>query len=307
MGEKKANLPSGLQHKDINKIRSNFYSLLENKKPILVPGAVNALSAKLIKEAGFDSLFITGAGLANSEYGLPDIGLLSLTDICLESSKILDATDLPAIIDADTGYGGPLSVMRTVHKFELLGAAAIQLEDQVMPKRCGHFDNKSVIDCESMVQKLIAAQEARSDPKLAIIARTDARSVNGLDDAIQRGIAYAEAGADAIFVEAPQTVEELEAIGLALKGIPLVVNVVEGGKTPQLSLQDYEDMGFKIVLYANLLLRAMLFSGQSALKHLKDNGTSEGFQKHILPWSERQNLVELDLYDETANRYPESI
>ena len=225
----------------------------------------------------------------------------------MESSKILDATNLPAIIDADTGYGGPLSVMRTIHQLENLGAAAIQLEDQVMPKRCGHFDNKSVIDCKSMVQKLEAAQEARSDPKLVIIARTDARSVNGLDDAIQRGLAYAEAGADAIFVEAPQTIEELETIGEALKGIPLVVNVVEGGKTPQLSIREYEDMGFKIILYANLLLRTMLLSGQTALTHLKNNGTSKGFESQILPWSERQDLVELDLYDDTASRYPESI
>jgi len=300
-------LPSGITHRNTESIRSDFRALLSGDTPFLVPGAVNAISAKLIERTNFNAFFITGAGLANSQYGLPDIGLLSLTEVCMESSKILDATNLPAIIDADTGYGGPLSVMRTIHQLENLGAAAIQLEDQVMPKRCGHFDNKSVIDCKSMVQKLTAAQEARSDPKLAIIARTDARSVNGLDDAIQRGLTYAEAGADAIFVEAPQSIEELETIGEALKGIPLVVNVVEGGKTPQLSIQEYEDMGFKIILYANLLLRTMLLSGQTALTHLKSNGTSRGFESQILPWSERQDLVELDLYDDTAGRYPESI
>tara|TARA_X000001036_G_scaffold439782_1_gene492287 strand:- start:1191 stop:2114 length:924 start_codon:yes stop_codon:yes gene_type:complete len=307
MGNNKIKLPSGITHRNTENIRSDFRALLSGDTPFLVPGAVNAISAKLIERTNFNAFFITGAGLANSQYGLPDIGLLSLTEVCMESSKILDATNLPAIIDADTGYGGPLSVMRTIHQLENLGAAAIQLEDQVMPKRCGHFDNKSVIDCKSMVQKLEAAQEARSDPKLVIIARTDARSVNGLDDAIQRGLAYAEAGADAIFVEAPQTIEELETIGEALKGIPLVVNVVEGGKTPQLSIREYEDMGFKIILYANLLLRTMLLSGQTALTHLKNNGTSKGFESQILPWSERQDLVELDLYDDTASRYPESI
>jgi len=305
MSTNEKNLPSGIHHKDTDKTRSDFRNLLEGSKPFLVPGAANAISAKLIEQSGFEALFITGAGLANSQYGLPDIGLLSLTEVCMESNKILDITNLPAIIDADTGYGGPLSVMRTIHQLENLGAAAIQLEDQVMPKRCGHFEDKAVIEKEAMINKLKAAQEARSDSKLAIIARTDARSVNDLNDAIARGIAYAEAGADAIFVEAPQTIEELEKISVALAGVPLVINVVEGGKTPQLSFSDLSDLGFKIILYANFLLRAMLLTGKNALSYLIENGTSEGFDQQILPWQERQSLVELDAYDETSKRFPE--
>ena len=307
MGDEKRELPLGIHHKDTNKIRQDFQNLLEGNKPFLVPGAANAISAKLIEKTGFNAFFITGAGLANSQYGLPDIGLLSLTEVCMESSKILDVTNLPAIIDADTGYGGPLSVMRTINQLENLGAAAIQLEDQVMPKRCGHFENKSVIEKEAMINKLKAAQEARSDPKLKIVARTDARSVNDLNDAIQRGIAYAEAGADVIFIEAPQNVQEIEEISSALSGVPLVINIVEGGKTPQLSFSDLSDLGYKIILYANFLLRTMLFTGKSALEHLKENGTSEGFEKEILPWQERQALVELDLFDETSKRFPEEI
>jgi len=299
-------LPLGLRQKDAGAIRSHFRTLLSSNKPMVVPGAANALGARLIQRSGFESFFVTGAGLANSEYALPDIGLLSLTDLCNETSKILDATDLPAIIDADTGFGGPLSVMRTVHQLERLGATAIQLEDQVMPKRCGHFEDKAVIDCDSMIQKLDAAQRARSDPNLVIIARTDARAVTGLEDAIQRGLAYADAGADAIFVEAPQSIDELAQIGTALQGVPLVVNIVEGGKTPRLPVSDLADLGFTIILYANFLLRAMVYAGEQALIHLNSAGTSEGFAFPILPWEDRQNLVDLNIYDNVAKHFPET-
>lgn len=298
-------LPPGLRQKNVGEIRSAFRALLGGGDPLVVPGVANALSARLVQRSGFDAFFVTGAGLANSEYALPDIGLLSLTDLCAEASKILDATDLPTIIDADTGYGGPLSVMRTVQHLEKLGAAAIQIEDQVMPKRCGHFDNKAVIDCHSMTQKVRAACEVRSDPNLVLIARTDARAVNGLDDAIRRALAYVDAGADAIFVEAPETVDELAQIGQALKGIPLVVNIVEGGRTPALSPVDLADLGFNVILYANFLLRAMLYAGEQALLHLRDTGMSEGFPLSILPWERRQNLVDLDLYDRVAALFPE--
>lgn len=259
--------------------------------PLLLPGVTDALGAKLVEETGFDALYATGAGLANAQHGLPDIGLIALGEVVDHVSRLTEATSLPVVVDADTGYGGPLTAMRTVRLLERAGAAGIQIEDQEMPKRCGHFDDHTLIPTGHMQTKIAAAAEARTDGSLVLIARTDARSAEGLDEAIARGHAYVEAGADVLFIEAPRTVDELARVGRELAGVPLVVNVVEGGKTPQLDLKEYADLGFGVVLYANYLMRSMMSAGREALAHLAENGSTVG--RPMATWSERQELFHL--------------
>jgi 2,3-dimethylmalate lyase len=258
----------------------------------------NALTARLAEQAGFECCFVTGAGLANTQFGLPDVGLLSMTEVDYEAARIIDAVSVPVIVDADAGYGGPLSVMRTVHALERSGAAAVQIEDQASPKRCGHFDGQTLVDVEEMVAKIRAAVHARSDPEFAIIARTDARAVEGLDQALARGSRYVEAGADVIFVEAPQTVDELRRIPSELPGVPMMVNIVEGGKTPQLPAAELEALGYRLVLHANLLLRVTVHAARDALSYLRDNGESTGLTDRMITWDERQSLVNLKDFDD---------
>ena len=277
-------------------------TLLARPEATIVVGAVNALAARLVEQAGFACCYVTGAGLANSQFGLPDIGLVSMTEVADETARICDAVDIPVIVDADTGFGGPLSVMRTVHLLEKAGAAGIQIEDQAMPKRCGHFAGQQLVEPEEMLARIAAARTARVDPDLVLIARTDARSVLGLDEALDRARLYAEAGADVIFVEAPRSIAELRAIPPAVAGTPTILNVVEGGKTPQLPLRDLSEMGYRLVLHANLLLRVMLRSGQEALRRLADEGTSSGMLGQVLGWEQRQELVNLRQFDELEDR-----
>ena len=277
-------------------------SLIDRPEATIVVGAVNALSARLIERAGFECCFVTGAGLANAQFGLPDIGLVSATEVTEEAARICDAVDIPVIVDADTGFGGPLSVMRTVHLLEKAGAAGIQIEDQAMPKRCGHFAGQRLVEPEEMLSRINAVLSARRDPDLVLIARTDARSVVGIDEALSRARLYAEAGADVIFVEAPRTVEELRRIPAALEGTPTILNVVEGGKTPQLPLEELQAMGYRLILHANLLLRVMLKAGKDALAHLYERGTSIDLGQQILPWEQRQALVGLERFDDLENR-----
>jgi 2-methylisocitrate lyase-like PEP mutase family enzyme len=286
-------VPSGLGGRHFTDQPSRLSELLRGSKAIVVPGVVDALSARLVEQAGFQACFATGAGVSNSQLGLPDIGLLAQTEMVEQVARIVDATDLPVIADADTGHCGPIAVMRTVHLFELTGAAGITIEDQAMPKRCGHFSGTRLIPTNEMLAKIDAACLARKDPRFVVIARTDARSVLGLDEAVARARAYSDAGADAIFLEAPQSVDELELIPKELPGIPLVVNIVEGGKTPLLPLDELERLGYRVVLYANFLLRAMLKAGQEALEHLQSHGDTAGFAHRILDWDERQALVNL--------------
>lgn len=282
--------------------RAVLRSIIESGQTVVVPGVTDAMGALLAQQAGFDVAYATGAGLANAQHGIPDIGLLSSADVVDHVIRLAGAASIPLVVDADTGFGGPLSTIRTVRALERAGAAGIQLEDQEMPKKCGHFDSHSVIPLEHMQTKIAAAVAAREDPGLVIIARTDARSVRGLDEAIARGKAYAEAGADAVFVEAPRNVEELEIIGREITGVPLVVNVVEGGKTPQLSLVEYEKLGFNIVLYANYLMRTMMKAGQQALAHLRENGETANYADRMASWDERQQLFRLPEFS-TAEQF----
>lgn len=281
--------------------RRRLRELLAAPEPLVLPGASDALGARLIDGAGFAAVYATGAGIANAQFGVPDIGLISLGEIVEQVERIADATDRPVVVDGDTGHGGPLSVMRTVHLFERAGAAAVQLEDQRMPKRCGHFDGHELVDTAEMVAKIHAARRARCDDGDAatlIVARTDARDVFGLDEALRRGHAYLDAGADALFVEAPRGVDELERIGAEFRGRPLVANVVEGGKTAPLSVAELAGLGFSIVLYANFLMRAMALAAQHALAHLAAHGETDGYTDRILPWAQRQELVGLPAFAE---------
>jgi 2-methylisocitrate lyase-like PEP mutase family enzyme len=265
---------------------------------LVLPGATDAMGVRLAEAAGFAAVYATGAGLANAQYGIPDIGLISATEVAAHVERLASATRRPVVVDADTGFGGPLMAMRAARTLERAGAAGIQIEDQEMPKRCGHFDSHTLIPAEHMAHKIVAVREALEDPQTVIIARTDARSVHDIDEAIRRAHLYREAGADVLFVEAPRTIEELALVGRELAGTPLVVNVVEGGKTPQLTLKEYQELGFTVVLFANFLMRAMLHAGAAALAHLKEHGETDSYARHIATWEERQTLFNLPQFSD---------
>jgi 2-methylisocitrate lyase-like PEP mutase family enzyme len=270
--------------------------------PVLAPGAANALSARVVADCGFDVVYASGAGIANWALGVPDLGLTTMREVVTEVERICAAVDLPVIADADAGYGNPLNVHRTVRELERAGVAAIQLEDQVEPKRCGHFDGKQVVDEAEMVAKLHAALDARVDPDLMIIARTDARAVEGLDRAIERAHAYRDAGADATFVEAPLDVDELSRIGAEVPG-PLVANMVEGGKTPVVGREELGRLGFDIVLYANLGARAAMLAMQEVLTTLREEGSSASIEHRIVSMQERNRLTDMDTWRAREARY----
>lgn len=251
------------------------------------------MTARLIEEAGFGLVYVTGAGIANAQHGVPDVGLLGLEDVLRVVRAIVSVVGVPVLVDADTGFGGSMNVARTVRELEKAGAAGVQLEDQVMPKRCGHFEGKEVVPAEEMVARLAAARLARIDPGFVIVARTDARQTHGLDEALDRASRYAAAGADAVFVEALESEDELARVRGAVPSVPLVVNLVHGGKTPILPAGVLEKLGFSMALYANLQLCAAIFAVRRALNHLRDTGSSEGLEDSIASWEERQKLVGL--------------
>jgi len=269
---------------------------------VIVPGAPNALTARIAQEVGFKMVLFTGAGFANMELGVPDIGLTTLTEVVQQVGHMTDALDIPVLVDADTGYGNALNVRRTVRELERAGAAGIILEDQMFPKRCGHFDGKEVITSEEMVAKIRAAVDARRDPETVIVARTDARAVFGIEDACRRAAAYAGAGADVAFVEAPRTIDELAMIPRS-SPVPQLVNMVEGGKTPVLPTRTLEEMGFKFVAYANSALRAAIKGMQTVLSALGRDGSTDAVLDQMASWEERQRLVGLPHYAELETRY----
>jgi 2-methylisocitrate lyase-like PEP mutase family enzyme len=272
---------------------------LSEGKQLVAPGAANALTARVVEDCGFDAVYVTGAGIANTQLGAPDIGLVTLTELRATVEAIGDAVDLPMIVDADTGFGNPLNVARTVQTLERAGAAAIQLEDQVFPKRCGHFAGKAVIPTGEMTDKIRAAVDARRDD-VCIVARTDARAVEGFERALERAHAYREAGADILFIEAPRSVEELRAIPARVKA-PHVVNLVEGGLTPLLSAAALPE--FAIVLFANIALQAALRGMQDVLAQVRRTGSIVELGDRIASWHERQRIVRKDAYDALETRY----
>ena len=270
---------------------------------LVLPGAANALGARIIEDLGFEAVYVAGAGVANTYLGAPDVGLVTLTELSEHVAAIRDAVELPLVVDADTGFGNPLNVARTVRVLERCGANAIQIEDQETPKRCGHFDGKQVVDLQDMVQKIRAATDARSDDSFTIIARTDARASLGFDEAVERAASYAEAGADVTFVEAPQSVEEMAEIPKLLPG-PQVINTVEGGQTPPVDVAELERLGFKIALFANLSLQGAIRGMQKVLGHLREHGTISGIpDDKIARWDERQKTVRKFSFDELEKRY----
>jgi 2,3-dimethylmalate lyase len=247
-------------------------------------------------------VYVSGAGIANWALGVPDLGLTTRTEVVTEVGRICSAVDVPVIADADTGYGNALAVHRTMREFERAGVAAVQLEDQVDPKRCGHFEGKDVIPAAEMEAKLRAALDARSDPDLVIIARTDARAVEGLDAAIERANRYHDAGADAIFVEAPLDESEMARIGAEVPG-PLVANIVEGGKTPVVSRVRLNELGFHLVIYANLAARAAMKAMQDTLRTLAVEGSSVSAHDHIVTMAERNRLTGMAHWRALDERY----
>jgi 2,3-dimethylmalate lyase len=270
--------------------------------PLILPGAPDALGARVIESLGFAAVYITGAGVTNARLGVPDFGLITLTELADTLEAVREAVAIPIVVDADTGFGGPFNVRRTVQALERRGANAIQLEDQTFPKRCGHFGGKEVIPAAEMVAKLHAALDARADESLLIIARTDARQAHGLDAALERADRYREAGADVLFVEAPTSRDELAEVGRRLDG-PLLVNVVEGGDTPQLPAHELGALGFSIVLYANAALRGAVHGMQVVLEHLKRTGSTRDVLEQMVGWEQRQELVGKPFFDELSERY----
>lgn len=275
------------------KTRKILREMLNAGESFLTAGAHDALSARLAEQAGFKCICMGGYPTTAVLLGKPDIGLLTMTEMVANCKRICDATNLPVLADGDNGHGNALNVMRTVREFEAAGAAGIILEDQVAPKRCGHMEGKAVVSKEEHVQKLKAAVDARTDPDLVIIARTDARSVYGLDDAIDRAKAFRDAGADAVFVEAPTSKEELQKIADEIKGIPLVGNMIEGAKTPLIPLDEFAKMGYQIIFHNLGSLYTMTKAMQDYFQYVVAHGTSKGYTGPMVEFNEFNQIVGL--------------
>jgi len=282
--------------------RQTLRQLLRREKLLVAPGCFDGLSARLVEEAGFEAVYLSGGAVARS-MGIPDIGLVTMSEVIERAAQVVSAIKIPVIADADTGYGNATNLVRTVREFERVGVAAIHIEDQITPKRCGHLDGKEVISLAEMEKKLEAAMASRSDPDFGIIARTDARGVHGFDNAIGRARAFAKLGVDAIFVEAPQSEAELAEIPRQLPGIPLLVNVFKGGKTPMLPVERLERMGYRIAIYPSETQRAAIYAMRQALALLKRDGTTEAMDDALTTFKERDKIVGLDDWQELERRY----
>lgn len=279
--------------------------LLERPGVIIVPGVYDCIGAKLTEKLGFSCVFTSGFGISGSTLGRPDLGFLTATETLWSVARIAESVEIPLVADLDTGYGGPLNVERTVAEVVKAGVAGVILEDQVWPKRCGHFEGKSVIPAQEHAEKIRAARETGGhDGGLVIIARTDALAPLGMEEAINRGRAYVEAGADVLFVEAPRSVDELSQIAEAFPDTPLFANMVEGGKTPLLGAQRLEELGFKIVVYPVSGLFSAVRAMESCLTHLKSRGTTEGFEQ-MSSFSEFEELMGMEGYVELEKKFSE--
>lgn len=282
--------------------RKKLKTLAQARRGVLVPGAFNALSARVIEDLGFEAIYITGAGVTNMWFGMPDQGFMGLAEIADHTARIRDAVSLPLIVDADTGFGNALNVRHTVRVLERAGADCIQLEDQVAPKRCGHFSGKEVIATEEAVNKIKAAVDARQDADFMIMARTDAAAVHGFEAAIERAQKFAEAGADILFVEAVTSADEVRALPRRLAK-PQLMNMVIGGKTPIFNADQLGELGYGIVLYANAALQGALAGMQKALTVLRDAKEVQESSGLVTPFAERQRLVGKPEWDALEKRY----
>jgi 2,3-dimethylmalate lyase len=282
--------------------RKTLKELLMRQRLLVAPGCFDGLSARLVETAGFEAGYLSGGAVARS-MGIPDIGLVTLSETIERAAQVVATVKLPIIADADTGYGNAVNLVRTVREFERVGVAAIHIEDQITPKRCGHLEGKEVISLAEMEKKLEAALVTRSDPDFCIIARTDARAVNGFEDAINRGQAFAKLGVDAIFIEAPQSEEELAEIPRRIPDVPILVNVFKGGKTPMLPVARLEAMGYRIAIYPSETQRAAIHAMRRALETLKREGTTESIDDALTTFKERDQVVGLDDWQKIENQY----
>ena len=280
--------------------------LYYNSEPLVVPGVYDAIGAKIAQKVGFKAMFQTGYGTSATLLGMPDYGFIGSSETVENARRICSAVSIPVIVDADTGYGNPLSVWKTVKELESAGACGIFLEDQKWPKRCGHMQGKEVIPKEEYAEKLQAALDARKSRDFIIVARTDARAPEGLDAAIDRALLYKKIGADAIFVEAPKSVTEMRKIGMSIDA-PLVANMIEGGATPLLSAKKLYEMGFKLILYPLSILYANTFATMQILRELRKTGTTSRFKKNLVAFDQFNDVVDLAKYRKMENRYSDKI
>jgi 2-methylisocitrate lyase-like PEP mutase family enzyme len=275
--------------------------MLAVEKGVLLPGAPNALAARIIADLGFKAVYLTGAGLTNMFLGVPDLGFIDLSQVTEHTMAMRNVVDLPIVVDADTGFGNAVNVAHTVRMLESAGASAIQLEDQHTPKRCGHFSGKEIVPVEEMVNKIKSAVDARRQ-NIIVVARTDARAVEGLQQALERAQRYVEAGADVMFVEAPENIDEVREIGRSVK-VPQLLNIVVGGRTPQVTPAQASEMGFNLLLYANTALQGAIHGMQTALRTLIETGSMDEQSGLVATFAERQRLVQKPFYDELERRY----
>ncbi len=282
-----------------------FRDLLERQRLLVLPGVYDCVGAKLAAEAGFEAVFTSGFGLAAALLGKPDLGLLTASQVLESVARLAQSIPVPLVADLDTGYGSALNVYHVVREAVRAGAAGIILEDQQWPKKCGHFQDKKVIPTADHVEKIRAAVEARGDSGLVIIARTDARAVYGLEDALDRGWAYHQAGADVIFVEAPESLAELREIPVRLAGIPTFANMIEGGRTPLLEASELEEMGFRIVVFPLSGLFAAVSAIRSIFSRLRRRGTTRGAEPPV-DFRQFQEFIGLEEYRELERRFSDS-
>lgn len=281
----------------------NLRELLAKPEILMLPGVYDALSAKIAVQVGFKGVVMGGYAVAASRLGEPDVGYMSMTEMTSALSSITKAVDVPVIADGDTGYGNALSARRTIQEYELAGAAAILLEDQLWPKRCGHMAGKQVVEASEHAKKLRAAADAKLNPDTILIARTDARAVLGLDAAIERGKLYLDSGADALFIEAPQSVQELEIIAKTFPDTILLANMIEGGRTPYLHKDELQQMGYKIVCYPCFLTYTVTKALRDVMSSLIANGTTHEVKDKMLHFSEFNQYIGLDKYNELDKKY----
>ena len=276
--------------------------MMTGKQIVVAPGAHDALTAKIIEQVGFSAVYMTGYGQAASHLGKPDVGLLTLTEMVARASNIVEAVNVPVIADADTGFGNAVNVMRTLREYEKAGVAAIQLEDQVAPKKCGHMTGRQVVSKEEMVGKIKAAADVRTDPDLMIIARTDARTVHGIGEALERAKAYEEAGADILFIESPESVEEMKQITTSFK-VPVLANMVEGGRTPFLPVQDLQELGYDLVIFPTASTYLVTKALTRLMTVLKDTGTTASLIPEMITFEEFNDLIGLTKIREIESIY----
>jgi carboxyvinyl-carboxyphosphonate phosphorylmutase len=276
--------------------------MIKTKKPLVIPGVYDAIGAKIAEKVGFDAMFQTGYGTSATLFGMPDYGFIGATETVDNARRISNAISVPLIVDSDTGYGNALSVWKLVKELESAGAAGIFLEDQKWPKRCGHMQGKEVIPQEEYTEKLGAAIDARENKDFIIVARTDSRATEGLEKSIERGIQNKKTGADAVFIEAPRTLDEMKKIGKEIKA-PLVANMIEGGATPMNSAQTLNKIGFNIILYPLSVLFANTFATMNILQELKNTGTTSKYKQKVVNFDQFNSLVELDKFKKMETKY----